>query len=101
MPVPRDTRGRRLRLWLPLSPAYLLGLQVFFEVGFHRPGLLGVAGHTIQKLPDAGMFTLADLILSSYRQKRSLVEHRDAVGDAEGAGQLMSHHDHRHLERLL
>src|SRR5208283_2823705 len=57
--------------------------------------------HAIQKLPDTGMLTRPDLLLRSYREKRSLVGHGDTVSDSEGARQLMGHNNDGHLGCLL
>src|SRR5208282_671756 len=96
-----EKRERRFRPWLLWSLRHLRRPQVLFEEGFHQVGGLNGIGHAIKKLADVRILTHPNLFFPSYREKRSLVEHGDAICDSEGARQLMSYHHDRHLECLL
>src|SRR6266849_93162 len=96
-----ETQGRKCQLLLPLSQIYLLASQVIFESGSHRRGFPHLVRHTVKELPDARMLAVSDLILGSDCKESPVVQHGDAIGDAEGTWQLMSHDDHGHLECFL
>src|SRR6267378_3320570 len=96
-----ETPGRKPQPLLPLSKICLLAAQIFFERGCDLRGLPHLVRNSVKELPDAWMLTVSDLIFGSDRQERSVVQHGNAIGDAEGTRQLMSHDDHSHLESLL
>src|SRR6202051_3405233 len=101
MSVSGETPGRKRRLLLPLSEICLLASQIFFERGCDLRGLPHLVRYPVEELPNTRMLTFLNLIFGSDSKESSVVQHGDAVGDAEGAWQLMSHDDHGHLESLL
>src|SRR6267378_511022 len=96
-----ETPGRKPQPLLPLSKICLLAAQIFFERGCDLRGLPHLVRNSVKELPDAWMLTVLDLIFGSDREERSVVQHGNAIGDAEGTRQLMSHDDHGHLKSLL
>src|SRR5215469_14394541 len=74
----------------------LLSLQVFFEVGCYCRRFRYLVRNTIEELSDAGILAGSNLVLGPDRAERTLVEHRDAIGDPESACEFMGHDDHSH-----
>src|SRR5207302_3172940 len=83
------------------SQIYLLGSQVSFERGCDARAIPHLVRNPVKELPDAWMLAVFDVIFGSDRKESSVVQHGNAIGDAEGTRQLMSHDDHGHLESLL
>src|SRR5713226_4720043 len=96
-----ETPGRKRQPLLPLSKICLLAAQIFFERGCDLRGLSHLVRNPVKELPDAWMLSVFHLIFGSDREERSVVQHGNAIGDAEGTRQLMSHDDHGHLKSLL
>src|SRR6266850_3568715 len=101
MPGWQNIPERRPRLLLLLSLVFLLTLHVFFEVSGYRRRFRNIPGNTIEELSDSRICARPDFILRSNRAKRALVEHGDAVGDAERARHLVGDDNHCHLEGVI
>src|SRR5260370_7880099 len=101
MSVSAETPGRKRQLLLPWSKIRLLASQIFFERGCDLRGLPHLVWNPVKELPDAWVLTVLDLIFGSDREEISVVQHGNAISDAEGTRQLMSHADHTHPKTLL
>src|ERR1700683_2044898 len=101
MPGLRSIRGRTLQLSLPWSLVDLLGLHVFFEISRYAGHLRYVFRYAIEKLPHPRILARLDLVFRADRTERTLIEHGDAVCDAERARQFVSNDNDRHLHCFL
>src|SRR6267143_4767080 len=96
-----ETPGRKCQPLPRLSKICLLAAQIFFERGCDLRGLPHLVRNTVKELPDTWVLTVHDLVFGSDRKEPSVVQHGNAIGDAEGTRQLMSHDDHGHLKSFL
>src|SRR6266436_2639095 len=96
-----ETPGRKRQPLLPLSTICLLAAQIFFERGCDLGGFSHLVRNSVKELPDAWMLGVFHLIFGSDREERSVVQHGNAIGDAEGTRQLMCYDDHGHLKSFL
>src|SRR5262245_9181597 len=56
---------------------------------------------SIEECPHLRHLALANLVERSLHEDPSFVDHRDPVGDVEGAADVMGHHDRGHVPLLL
>src|SRR5208282_2263854 len=60
-----------------------------------------VGRHTVEELPHAWILVCAYFVSCADCKKPSIEQHRDAVGDSEGAVHLMGDNKSRNLKSLL
>src|ERR1700733_15957998 len=60
-----------------------------------------VFGSPVQKLPHRRVLAPFDFVFRADRTERTLIEHGDAVGNAERAWEFVGDHNDRHLQVLL
>ena len=60
-----------------------------------------VGRHTVEELPHAWILVCAYFVFRADCKELSIEQHRDAVGDSEGAMHLMGHDKSRDLKSLL
>ena len=59
------------------------------------------ARHTVKELPHAWILVCAYFVFCADCEEPSIEQHRNPVGDSEGAGQLMGDDKRRDLEGLF
>src|SRR6201981_746606 len=97
----RNNLGQRLRLLLPWSFCCLSSVHVPLQIGGQCRRMHRVFRHTVEELPYPGMLVCAYLFFCSNGEQFSVEQHGEAVGDAEGTGQLMGDHKRRNLKSFL
>src|SRR5262249_54842623 len=97
----RSIQGQTPRLLLLWSLVSLLRLHIFFEVGGYCGRFCHVPGNAIEKLADTWILARFYLVSRTHRAERTLIEHGNAIGDAERARQFMGDDDDSHLKCFL